>query len=519
MNDVTEMVVDEVRPTTRQPVSFQRVATWLCVIALTCLNLLLSLHDLSRRSLWLDESVSWFNASQHLQAIFSLPNPTGNMSGYFALLHFSMEFSGSSVDAMRLPSCLFGAAVVPMIYLVGRRVGGERTGLFASALISASLPLILWNQNARGYSMGAFLATASTFVFMRAVQAKRTMFFAIWIIVSVVLCYTLTLGWLVVLAQLVSLAFLPSEARPWKRVLTSLGAMVILLVPLGYWVVKDGDSSEKFVPPVGVDEVRSIGLFLLGQTDSRRSVGALIFAILWLGVVGIGVRTLFRRGRNELTWMVGLITCWLIVPLPVLVFEGLVYQSVLVDRYFLMSVPAGAVLAAFALSRLPLLLSSVLLLAILASQLSELPFQDAQAPGDFRDATSYIVSNEKSRDCVTFSVSSNDMTYAYYLGHDHLRTLDATPRMILPPLKTTANAVYLNTQLNDIPARFLNPTKAVVAAEIRRCDRLWFVVWGAVAFNPQNGILGTGGVADFNTLYAHRSMRDFDTVLVYLYSK
>ena len=70
------------------------------------------------------------------------------------LMHLSYKAFGISPVALRIPVLLAGILVVPLTYACIRLYRGRDTSLLAAALACASLPLIEYSTNARGYSIG-----------------------------------------------------------------------------------------------------------------------------------------------------------------------------------------------------------------------------------------------------------------------------------------------------------------------------------------------------------------------------
>jgi Dolichyl-phosphate-mannose-protein mannosyltransferase len=79
---------------------------------------------------------------------------------------------GYSEWSMRLPSCLMGTLAIAVLGLMGRRLFGWRTGLFA-ALVYACLPLnIRWAQNAFYPTQCQFVAMLTVWLFYEAIQYR-----------------------------------------------------------------------------------------------------------------------------------------------------------------------------------------------------------------------------------------------------------------------------------------------------------------------------------------------------------
>ena len=79
---------------------------------------------------------------------------------------------GYSEWSMRLPSCFMGTLSIAVIGLLGRRLFGWRTGLFA-ALVYACLPLnIRWAQNAFYPTQCQFVSLLTVWLFYEAIQYR-----------------------------------------------------------------------------------------------------------------------------------------------------------------------------------------------------------------------------------------------------------------------------------------------------------------------------------------------------------
>ena len=270
-------------------------AVWWCVGALTGLNFALTLIDLTSRSLWLDEvSTSWTIAGQHFPKFLSIDMieiGSGNMMAYYGALHFVIALFGDSTFWLRFPSVITGAATIPVLFLLGRRCGGNRVGLLAAMLGSVSLPLIFWSQNPRGYSAGAFLTALMALTFLRAIESTRTRDFVVWGIVSVVACYTLILAVGVVVALVVSLFFRPNGTTPWRRVAISVAVIAAADVPLAYVASRPDAQALAWIPPPNVASLEAAVGFLASNgvfsaTTWTDKLMALLWVLLWGGIAG-----------------------------------------------------------------------------------------------------------------------------------------------------------------------------------------------------------------------------------------
>jgi mannosyltransferase len=144
--------------------SHQRVM--ILVIVLLALALRLSLLD--SKSLWLDEAASLQMAHQSGMVLITEqgdPHPPA----YYLFLHSWINL-GQSEFILRLPSALFGALSVLVLYWIGRSLHLERLALWAAGLLAID-PLHIWySQEARMYAPAAFLGLAGIYFAIRLLR-------------------------------------------------------------------------------------------------------------------------------------------------------------------------------------------------------------------------------------------------------------------------------------------------------------------------------------------------------------
>jgi 4-amino-4-deoxy-L-arabinose transferase-like glycosyltransferase len=122
--------------------------------ALLVLACALRFFWLDHQPLWTDElfSVYW----SQLDAGFLLGEGARletNPPAYFLLLHGWIAAFGTGAFAMRLPSALFSAATVPVVYAIGRILLDRPTALLAGLFIALSPVAVFCAQEARAYAL------------------------------------------------------------------------------------------------------------------------------------------------------------------------------------------------------------------------------------------------------------------------------------------------------------------------------------------------------------------------------
>ena len=91
---------------------------------------------------------------------------------YYALAWGWAKAFGTSEVGLRSLSALFGAATVPVAYLIGRELASRRAGLAGAAIVAVNPMLIWYSQEARSYALLIFFAALSLLFFARALHSR-----------------------------------------------------------------------------------------------------------------------------------------------------------------------------------------------------------------------------------------------------------------------------------------------------------------------------------------------------------
>jgi mannosyltransferase len=139
------------------------------VVAATILCFLLGAYHLSRQGLGFDELVSLYLSTTDWGSFWrTVSGKEANMIFYYLLLRTWLHL-GTSEFAIRAMSLVLSVATIPMVFLLGRRLFGVRTGLIASLLLAVSGFNIKYAQDARSYSLVLLLILAAGLLFVRAI--------------------------------------------------------------------------------------------------------------------------------------------------------------------------------------------------------------------------------------------------------------------------------------------------------------------------------------------------------------
>jgi 4-amino-4-deoxy-L-arabinose transferase-like glycosyltransferase len=145
---------------------------------------------------------------------------------------WAKEF-GTDEVGLRSLSALFGAATVPLGYLIGRELATRRAGLVLAALIAVNPMLIWYSQEARSYALLIFFGALSLLFFVRALNSGRGRDLAFWALASAL---ALCSHYFAVFPVAIEAVWLLVALRArWRLVLPALAAVAaagLALLPL-----------------------------------------------------------------------------------------------------------------------------------------------------------------------------------------------------------------------------------------------------------------------------------------------
>ncbi len=116
------------------------------------LALLPRLIDLGQRPFWLDEAFTYQRASLAPWALVKDSFLNHHMPSFFLLVSPFLAL-GNPQFWLRLPSAVFGALAVMLVFLIARRVAGRTAGIIAALIIGLSPTALAFSQEARSYTM------------------------------------------------------------------------------------------------------------------------------------------------------------------------------------------------------------------------------------------------------------------------------------------------------------------------------------------------------------------------------
>jgi mannosyltransferase len=212
-----------------------RSAVLIGVISLTAAGIALRFSTLGLQSYHHDEVITAMRVipGGFLHMLDEVKSSESNPPLYYVLAWAWAKLFGSGEVGLRSLSALFGAATVPIGYLIGRQLAGWRTGIVLTALLAVNPMLIWYSQEARSYALLVFFGAVSMLFFVRALDTRANRDLALWALFSAL---ALCSHYFAVFAIAIEAVWLLAALRDrWRAVLPAIGAVVatgLALLPL-----------------------------------------------------------------------------------------------------------------------------------------------------------------------------------------------------------------------------------------------------------------------------------------------
>jgi uncharacterized membrane protein len=297
------------QPKPQRAASSSRIGAGVAVALITGVGALLRFLHLGHRGLWFDEAISVGIAQLNwLDMRKVLMNREANMTLYYVLLHYWVKV-GTSEYFLRSLSALFAIATLPLIYLLGKRLIGTRTGIAATALLALNGYHLRYSQEARGYSLVVLLVVVSSLLFVKAVERKSRSVWNWYTAVSILSVYAHLFAALVTAAQCASLLFAERREGRVHELKRSARWIALGCFPLAWFVAfKDKGQIDWIARPsfYGVYEcffdLAGHGSNLLLAVYAAAALAAVLF--VW-------------TAQRSFRWRLGLLISWLLLPIIV----------------------------------------------------------------------------------------------------------------------------------------------------------------------------------------------------------
>jgi mannosyltransferase len=450
------------------------------VTALTALGLAVRFASLDVQSYHHDEVITALRVlpGSFGEMLHSVKVSESNPPLYYVLAWAWAKVFGTGEVGLRSLTALFGAATVPVGYLIGRQLADRRAGLILAALIALNPMLIWYSQETRSYALLVFFGAVALYFFVRALDSGRGRDLAFWALASAL---ALCSHYFAVFAIAIEAVWLLVALRArWRAVLPAIaavGAAGLALLPLANSQVNPTHIGWIENSPLGERFWETGASFLIGETghviaEAPRDRYALVPIVLVAAALALVAFWGSRRERRGA--VLGLVLGLAVA--GVTAVAALAGKDYVVERNLLPAlVPLLSVTAigfAAGARRVGLLLAVALCAYWLAFAVHVTQTPNLQRP-DFRTVTDALGPPENGRRAiVTWKLAADPVRYylpdksaRMYGGEERIREIAVLRKPLvtgqaidLPPSfhqvkRVRADRLTLNTYVSRHPVK------------------------------------------------------------------
>ncbi len=275
------------RPFGRTTLTVLWVATGLVLVVAVILRFW------TKSDLWLDEALTVDIAKQPIHEIPSYLRRDGAPPLFYFLLHFWLGWFGTSDEAVRSLSGLFGVITLPVVWLVGRRLGGRSAAWGAMLLVAASPFAVRYDTEARMYSLVVLLTALGFLALDRALHHPRPGNLLAVAAVTGLLLYAHYWSMYLIFTIAMWLIWEAWRGRPeWRS--GARAAIVAVLVGcltfipwLPIFLYQSVHTGTPWATPANFAAmVDAVSTFAGGSTTEGRALALAFFALCGLGLLG-----------------------------------------------------------------------------------------------------------------------------------------------------------------------------------------------------------------------------------------
>jgi len=392
--------------------------SWIWLLPIVLLAAALRLYHIGYNSLWFDEAFSWLVSQQTPISILTDTPPPILPPAYHILLHY-WTLLGDSETSLRLFSTTCSIMSIPVLYAIGRRLFGPKTGL-ATSLLLAVLPFqVYFAQEARLYSLVVLLAAIVLWLFVKAWDAEKLV---PWLLLGIAIAAGFYTHYFIAFTALVLNGFVllaqPGDWRKVKGMFCADGIALVLVAPQlssAFRQTREVATNFWLSKPSPLQPVVTLDFLLFSHTTPVWAVPLALFVTL--AILALTVLMISYSDREHRQWLWLFLSLTLLPPIFVFAISWLVGPAYL-DRSFSVVTPAYALILGWAIAHLrwksptPFLFLALGGLVILSLVNHYSGLDPAKSP--FREASQTLKMNAERGDAVLHLHCSSYLPFEFY---------------------------------------------------------------------------------------------------------
>lgn len=298
---------------------------------------------------------------------------------YYLVTNLSIGLLGNTKVALRLPALLSGVGAIFFMFLLGRKLYGDREGLAAAFLTAFFNYTISFSRYARSYSMLMLFSIITVYLLLditlrcREGRRQSPVMTSLYTVCAVILAYVHYFGLFFVIFQ-ISCAMVYLHVKK-KNYVPLAWVSVAVFAAYACWIPSSlYQGAHNLFPSEAIPRPTAKGvLYYFYEVFNYMNRSRLVpFGVLVFGVIYAltHVRAWIQGHKDPVyAWADRLLMLWFILPFAIVIFESKFFVSVFLSHYLIFCLPAlylllaRAVVVSMSYSRV---LPAVFLMVIMA---------------------------------------------------------------------------------------------------------------------------------------------------------
>lgn len=210
-----------------------------CAIgSIFAIGALIRLNELNTFSLWFDEIYTKTIATKTFLSTF---HDAGNPSAFYIIEYLISKISNSDL-MLKMPSFIFGIALIPMIYLLFKDIN-KKLGIFASFMCAINSIFIYYSAEVRSYSMCAFVGVLCVYCLFKYLKNPTIKNLIYYTLISIFAINTHYMMLFFIGANIIWGLFDFIEKKNYKELIKYLSASIVsVLTFVPYWIINSKEA-------------------------------------------------------------------------------------------------------------------------------------------------------------------------------------------------------------------------------------------------------------------------------------
>lgn len=339
---------------------------WPLLFLLTFATILRVIYLFTRGEIWFDEWFSiHFSTLETWKKVWHYLTMESNPVFYNLFLRTWLKIVPNTVNWTRLPSLIFAAGGLTLMYLWAQKMFNRKTAVWAGLLFSVSGLFIHLGTEVRSYSLLFLLSTTSLYLYyllVTEINPKKIIWLG-YFLVNAALLYTHLTATMLVLIQLICLILFQTNQEKIKKIfLLNVGAVLIWLtwaIPFALQRANGKVFSLWYFSTSGNFFKSFVLSFGAGLTDALPGIYLALWAMLWALLTYYLTKKFSTETQTHKINLIFLIT---LITLPIISAS---FLGVFVSKYYTVFYPAMFILFGYEIANFTTNTRRIILVLIL----------------------------------------------------------------------------------------------------------------------------------------------------------